>query len=121
MEIDTSELRVLAVDLGNVPEEKRPEVRKVVSKGALNIKNHMRDDAKSNGHYKHFHRAISYDMLGDLEAEIGPDKDKIQGALGNILYYGTSKNSPVLNLFGPAERELPRFAKALGDLGEDIL
>jgi hypothetical protein len=118
--IDASEVHRLAEDLAQVPVEKLPEVRKSLSKGALNIKNDMRDEAKSSGHYKHFSRSISYDLDG-LEAEIGPDKDKTQGALGNILYFGTSKNAPVLDLFGPAERELPKFAKALGDLGEDIL
>jgi hypothetical protein len=120
--IDASEVRELASDLIHVPEEKLPELKRSLSRGALKIKNDMRDEAKSSGSYKHFHRSISYDLERDgLSAEIGPDKDKIQGALGNLLYFGSSNNAPVLNLFGPAERELPRFAKAVEDIAGDVL
>lgn len=117
--VDASEVRALARDLE--PSDRLPEFRKVVSRGALNIKNGLRDDAKSNGSYRHFYRSISYDMVGDLEAEIGPDKNKVQGALGNILYFGTSKNAPELNIMGPLDREEPRFVQALGDVAEDLL
>lgn len=99
----------------------RKEFGKVVSKGALNIKNDLRDDAKSNGHYKHFHRSISYEKTGELEAEIGPDKDKIQGALGNLLYFGRSDTAGVLDFEQPWQREVPKFQKALGDVGREVL
>jgi hypothetical protein len=121
IEIDVQGAEELADDLLDIPEEVRPKVRAVVSKGALNIKKDMRAEAKSGGSYKHFHRSIDYDLIGDLEAEIGPDKSRVQGALGNILYFGTSKNSPVLDINGPLNREEPRFLRALGDVAEDIL
>lgn len=120
IDVDVDGADEIASDLMSV-DRLRPEFRKVVSKGALNIKNGLRDDAKSSGHYKHFHRSISYDMIDDLKAEIGPDKDRIQGALGNILYFGTSKNAPVLNLNGPYEREEPRFRLALINVAESVL
>lgn len=119
--ITTEGVRELAADLESVPVEKAPAFRRVVERGALNIKNEMRRDAQSSGHYRHFHRSISYDMTGEMSAEIGPDKDKIQGALGNILYFGTSNNAPVLSLEAPLEHEEPRFEKALADEAEDIL
>jgi hypothetical protein len=120
--VDTSELDKLVVDLGEIPEQKLPQVKKVVSKGALNIKNGMRTDA-ANGHsYRHFARSIDYDIDdGGLGAEIGPNKDQIQGALGNILYFGTSKNAPVLDINGPLHTEEPRFADAIADVAADIL
>lgn len=119
---DTHEVRQLAVDLGKVSHRVVPEVAKVVSKGALNIKTQLADEAKSSGHYKHFSRSINYDLKrGGLEAVIGPDKSKMQGALGNILYFGTSKNAPVLDINSPLDAEEPRFEKALGDVAGDVL
>lgn len=115
LKVDASEVRELAVDLRDAPAEQIPEIKKVVARGALNIKRDMRDDAKSNSYYQHFHRSITYDKEdGGLAAEIGPDKDKQQGALGNILYFGTSKNGPELSIHGPLEAETPRFRRALG-------
>lgn len=121
LDIDVEGARELADDLDSIPGELRKEVRKVVSKGALNIKNDLRREARSAGTYRHFHRAIDYDMVGDLEAEIGPDKGRVQGALGNILYFGTSKNAPVLDLNGPLNREEPRFELALIQAVEKLL
>jgi hypothetical protein len=121
MDIDFSQVDRLADDLLEVPEETRPRFRAVISKGALNIKNEMRAEAANAGHYKHFNRSISYDLTGEFEAEIGPDKALIQGALGNILYFGTSKNAPVLDINGPLNREGPRTVDAIGDVAEDIL
>ena len=120
--VDGSEVRELSHDLGEVPDRVIPEVKKSVSRGALNIKNDMARDARSDGSYRHFHRSISYDLVRDgLAAEIGPDKNRVQGALGNILYFGTSKNAPVLNLGGPLYREAPRFEAALRRIAGDIL
>ena len=65
-----------------------PEVKKSVSRGALNIKNDLVQDARYDGSNRHFHRSISYDLVRDgLEAAIGPEKS--QGTLGNSLYLGT--------------------------------
>mgnify|MGYP001306609749 CR=1 FL=1 len=120
--VDGSEVRELSHDLGEVPDRVIPEVKKSVSRGALNIKNDMARDARSDGSYRHFHRSISYDLVRDgLAAEIGPDKNRVQGPLGNILYFGTSKNAPVLNLGGPLYREAPRFEAALRRIAGDVL
>lgn len=122
MSIDTSQLDALAVDLADVPAETMPKFRQVVSKGALNVKNDLRDGAAGGHTYRHFGRSIDFDLTDDgLGAEIGPNKDRIQGALGNILYFGTSKNAPVLDINGPLHREEPRLADAIADVAEDIL
>jgi hypothetical protein len=60
-------------------------------------------------------------MTGEFSAEIGPDKERVQGALGNIIYFGTSKNAPQLSLEGPLNRETQRFEDAIADVAEDIL
>ncbi|MBX6360100.1 MAG: hypothetical protein IRZ03_08475 [Acidobacterium ailaaui] len=121
MSIDFTQVERLADDLEDVPEEVRPKFSKVIEKGALNIKNGMRQDASGHPTYRHFPLSITYDMTGDYSAEIGPDKGRIQGALGNILYFGTSKNAPVLDINGPLHKEEPRLADAIADVAEDIL
>ncbi|WP_372672976.1 hypothetical protein [Amycolatopsis kentuckyensis] len=119
--VDTHELARLADDLDAVPAEKRPEIRKVVERGALNIKNGLRQDAAGHPTYRLFPLSISFDMTGEFEAEIGPDKSRVQGPLGNILYFGTSKNAPQLDLESPLRRETQRFVDYLADVAEDIL
>ena len=124
MDIDTSEFRALAADLGKASREVFKEAEKVTEKAAHNIKATMADDAKSSGTYRHFAGSISYDRamsVGQIGYEIGPDKDRTQGALGNILYFGTSKNAPVLDVEVGLRKEAPEFEKRIGDMAEGLL
>lgn len=119
--VSTEGVKELAADLEAVPAKVQPEIAKVVKRGAVNVKKDMQRDARSGGYTKHFARSINFDMVTPTFAEIGPDKGKIQGALGNILYFGTSNNAPKLDLEAPLYREAPKFEKALGDAAEDVL
>lgn len=114
----------LANDLAAAPFKAVPLAAAVVKKAAQNVKDHMVNEARSNGTYKHFHRSISYDVrlgFGGIEAEIGPDKDRTQGALGNVLYFGTSKNAPVLDINSGLRAEEEAFAENLADAIERAL
>ena len=96
-----------------------PKVRAVVQKGALQIKNGARQRISGHPHAPAYPHAITYDTkVGptSAEAEIGPDKGKRQGALGNILEYGTVNNAPIPHIRPAADEELPRFERALEDL-----
>lgn len=101
-----------------------PEARKVIAKAALNIKKDAQKKISGVAHAPHYPRAIGYDTAisgTTVSAEIGPDKNKRQGALGNILEYGTSNNAPLAHL-GPAlDYEAPNLERYLGQLGEDLL
>lgn len=120
--VDTSQLDTLAADLAEIPDDTLPKFKRVVSRGALNVKNDLRADASGGVSYRHFPRSIDYDITdGGLGAEIGPNKDQIQGALGNLLYFGTSKTGPVLDINGPLHKEEPRLLDAIADVAEDIL
>lgn len=71
----------------------------VVARGALNIKNGWRANATATAgqHAKAYPYSVSYDIHpipGGAHAEIGPDKDKPQGALGNLLEFGSVHNAP---------------------------
>ncbi|MFF4600558.1 hypothetical protein [Amycolatopsis sp. NPDC001319] len=121
-EVDMSQVDRLADDLEAIAEKAAPKVKKVVEKGAVNIKNGMRQDATGHPTFRYFPGSISYDVTdGGMGAEIGPDKNLVQGALGNLLYFGTSRTAGVLDINRPLNEETPRFADALADVAEDIL
>lgn len=126
VEFDMLELRKFAQDLAVAASaDLSGEVRKSMSKGALNIKNQLTQEASGHGTFPHFPRSISYDFLntrGGVEVEIGPDKARPQGPLANILYFGTSKNGPVLPDPNIAlEREVPNQERALREIAEKAL
>ncbi len=119
-----SGLNELQAVLENAQRDVVPEAKKVLARAALNIKRDAQRKASGIRHAPAYPRSIGYDTTwnGTLgRAEIGPDKDKRQGALGNILEYGTVNNPPYAHL-GPAlDYEGPNFERYLGELGEDLL
>jgi len=120
----SDDLERLAAALAKASFKTVPAVAAVVAKGAQNVKDRMAEDARSSGSYKHFHRSISYDVnmgLGGIEAEIGPDKDRLQGALGNVLYFGTSKNAPVLDIEAGLRVESAEFEKYVAEAADKAL
>lgn len=108
------EARRLAAELSKKALTDYAAVAAVVAKGAHNLKNQYREDAESNGTTRHFAGAIGYDTsLSGLSAEVGPDKDKPQGPLGVLLYFGSSDTAPVLDFDGPIQDEEPKFNAAI--------
>ena len=116
--IDVEQLEDFARDLDNAETLVRAEVRKVVAKGALNIKTDAKKRIGRGPYLPGYANSIGYDTrerTTEISAEIGPDKDKNQGPLGNILDYGTPNRAPIPHL-GPAlAAEDPRLEKAIGD------
>lgn len=116
---DTTEVRKLAKDFGKLPVEVHPPVRAVLQKGALNIKNSWRARWSGHPHIPALPYAVTYDTRFSregVEAEIGPDKDKRQGPLGNIIEFGTPRNSPIPGGLPALKEEAPKFEKALTDV-----
>lgn len=117
-----SETEALALDLGAAPERALAGVSQVVAKGALNIKDGWRRSASGLVHAPAYPASITYDEDVSAEgasAEIGPDKDKKQGPLGNLIEFGSSKNPPHLDGQKALDAEEPRFIAALEALSED--
>jgi hypothetical protein len=100
------------------------EVTAVVAKGALNVKNDARRNVEQSAPVSNAHaqNAITYDnphLAGMvIEAEIGYDKDKNGGALGNLLEFGGGgdKSPPHRDLGRALDVEEPRFEAALYNL-----
>ena len=94
MSNDASELRRYAADLGRIGPKVENAVDGVLRKGALNVKNTLREDMSKSTHFGHIARTINYDITKDsagIEAEIGPNKHWRSARLANIAYFGTSR------------------------------
>jgi len=123
-DFDTSGLRQLDQDLGKVEAQSLPQARKVVARGSVQIKKGAQQRIAGHPHAPAYPRSIGYDQYetpGWLRSQIGPDKLKRQGALGNILELGTTNNAPLPHLGPAADEEAPKFERAVGDLGVSLL
>lgn len=109
-------LAMLVADLKREAEIAPAESRKVVQKGCLNIKNDWRKRWTGFPHAPRLPYAISYDttMTGErVEGEVGPDKDKRQGSLGNLFEYGSVNNAPIPGGAPALQAEQPKFERAM--------
>lgn len=122
--IDHSDLDRFVADLDKAIYNCPAEVEKVVGRGALNIKIGARRRIGRPAHAPAYGYSIGYDLtrwgMGAI-AEIGPDKGRRQGALGNLLEYGSVNNAPIPHIRPAADEELPKFERAMDDLGEKLL
>lgn len=124
MTFDTSEVLALGADLGRIAGKSIPPLLAAVEKSAAAVERGMRSEASGHAHLPQFPNSITHDVkahFGGIEAEIGPDKGLPQGPLGNIVYFGTSKNGPVANINGPLDAEAPKFQKAVEDAAGKLL
>lgn len=123
--IDTSELQTLAADFGKASAGLLKDVDKVAKKAAQNIKDDLSAQAAASTHFRGMAGSISYERaygLGSVGYEVGPDKDRRGGALGNIFFFGVPEGGGGTgDLDAPLAAEGPRFVKALSELAEDRL
>lgn len=118
-------LTELIDDMKRVEEVCLDEVAKVVKKGVQNIKTDTQARWAGARMAPALAAAVTYDepvIEGNtVSSEVGPDKDRRQGALGNIYEFGVPGTAPQPALNPAADAEEPRFAQALEDLGGDLL
>ncbi|MBT2485810.1 MULTISPECIES: hypothetical protein [unclassified Microbacterium] len=80
-------------------------------------------------HAPAFPYSITYDIEGSgsrsagsqLSAEIGPDKDRPQGALGNLIEFGSVKNPPQGIMHGALQENEADFERGVDRAIEDAL
>jgi hypothetical protein len=124
MDVQVTGLRELIVELAKAERAVPQQVREVVQKGALNIKRDWQQRWAGLSHAPSLAAAVSYDTRlagAGASAEIGPDKGKAQGALGNLLEFGSVNNAPRPGGLPALQAEEPRFEKAMGDIIDELL
>lgn len=117
--VEAQELAALVREFDRALTSDMTAVRAVVQKGALNIKTDARRRISGHARLPAYPYSITYDSTvsaTSASAEIGPDKHKRQGAIGNIIEYGSVNNAPLPHIKPAADEELPRFERALADL-----
>lgn len=132
MKMDAHEVRAFAIELEKSSADVQRDIRPVVQKGALNIKQAFNDSFRGSTHFKGISGSVTFDTkvtAGGVEAEIGPDKSRHPGVPGpgttrpaaphaNIAIFGGayggggSVDDPTKHL----DAEAPKFEKALGDV-----
>jgi len=131
-EVDDSELRQFAADLGEVRPIAGRFVRAAVEVSARHVKDMWRDDAKGQLGVSKFPYSITYDintrasLTGSVvEAEIGPDKSRrgLQAALGNLVEFGGARAGGLSSRIGTGAAALERtrddFEQGLSKALED--
>lgn len=122
--MDLSEVDAYIAEIGRVPGKLRDEVIKVGEKGALNIKRDWTQAWSGRSYIGPLSRSVSYDRRFKgtvVEWEIGPDKSKAQGALGNIIEYGSLNNPPIPGGLPALDKEAPRTEQHLSEVLGKVL
>lgn len=148
IELDNSDFSKLAADLGNAPSNSGKFLRKAIEVTARNVRDTARENAKGMAHAPAFPYSITYDIgvgydqsvgqaarsvldggisgaeSSTLRAEIGPDKNRRQGALGNLIEYGSVNNPPQGIMHGALQENEDDFEKgidiAIGDALKEL-
>lgn len=118
VDVDNSELDKLAVDLGKAGPAAGPFLAQAIEVTAHKVRDTARTNASGMAHAPAFPYSITYDVGAGYEqsvgqaaasilgggissaqsttfsAEIGPDKGRAQGALGNLIEFGSVNNPP---------------------------
>jgi hypothetical protein len=122
--VDLTEIDELVADLSQTGLLVGARAVPIMHRAANNVQRDARAFAPSGPHTPAYKFSITYDIEVEsdrIAVEVGPDKDRNQGPLGNIFEYGTSEHAPQAHL-GPAiDRESPNFVKAVADLGGDMI
>lgn len=127
MGIDASEVDHLIIDLHGAPGRMSKKNRKIVQRGAFNIRRGMGKDFSGHGHAPHLGTAtFEVDMKGSnaftARAEIGElDSGGPQWGIAAILAFGTSNNAPVVDHTAALRRETPIMLRYLAEAAEDAV
>lgn len=93
---DFSELDQLAADLGQVADKAGPKINSAINVTSLKVKRAWQEPLKGSRSLPALPYAITYDITtfqgfgsSVIKSEIGFDKSRNQGALGNVSEFGT--------------------------------
>lgn len=104
-DFDFSELNVLAADLGEVAAKSGKPFRQAVEVSARKVKDAARGKVGGRKHFKQAASAIDYEMKGFqgfgatvIQAEVGYNKDRPTGRLGNLVEFGAPNAPAMMNV-----------------------
>lgn len=119
-DFDFSELTRLAADLGEVPDNAGPLINSALQHTAVEVKRSWQKRVKGAKHLPGLPAAIDYDVAASrangqsvLEIQVGFNKDKPQGALGNVNEFGTPLVVGRGHGQAALEENIPDFEKGL--------
>ncbi|MCA1218698.1 hypothetical protein [Streptomyces sp. 8L] len=107
MSVIITGLREVETALSGAPAVLDVKVKQAVTVTARKVRDSARQRVSGYAHLPAYPYSITYDVTesaAGAEAEIGPDKDRTQGPLGNLIEYGSRKNAPIPHM-GPALEE----------------
>lgn len=122
--VDNHELAQLAADLRMAPARAHRESKRVMKRGALEVKRGMMKEFSGHRYAGHVPGSLEFQQVdGDgLVYDVGElDSAGPQWGIAAILAYGTSNNAPVVDHTKPAAREGLVLQEKLGDAGEDAV
>lgn len=118
---DITGLTELVRDLTSAPLKAQRKARQAVEENARGVQAKWRQHAGFSRHAPLYPASITHDVAwkgATIEAVIGPDKDKPQGALGNLIEYGSANNPPHGDGAAALEAQAPTFERDLGGAGD---
>lgn len=120
VKVDGNDLDELEVDLRGAPRRIQVDSREGIRKGAKRVAKEMRVDASGHRYLPKLAAAVSYDLIGPHEAEIGLGPRRgTQGSLAHIIVYGSVNNAPVYDHTAGLRRAEPRILRDFEDMVED--
>lgn len=109
------------------PQKLKTAAKRNVSKTALEVKKGAQTRVKAGlsatkSHLPHYARAIDYDLAaGGLSAVVGPNPNKIQGAFGRGVEFGSARTGPIPHMLPAADDQWPLFQAGMKTAVEQAL
>lgn len=129
----------LAADVRRLPPTAAPYLKAALEVTGRNVRDTARENASGMAHAPAFPQSITYDFVGDshgggalggfvggsgeydLVMEVGPDKARPQGALGNLIEYGSINNPPQGIMHGALQANEDDFERGVEKATDDSL
>ncbi len=138
--VDAQEFDKLRADASRFPQGAMPIYKRAAVETGRSVRDTARENAAGMAHAPAFPQSITHGFVGDshgggalgafvgrdfgrydIVMEIGPDKDRPQGALGNLIEYGSVNNPPMGILHGALQAHEADWERAIDRATDEAL
>lgn len=122
--VDNAELAQLAADLKLAPGRAERAGKRIMKRGALEVKRALGKDFESHDYSGRLGAALEFDAetTDGLNYRIGElDSAGPSWGIAAIMAFGTSNNAPVVDITQPARKEAFTIERHLGAAGEQAV